>query len=219
MTIASRISRKIGDKLNPILAPSRRAKLERTDFTIISNNCWAGSVYRRYGLPYLSPTAGLYFFADDYVRFVSDLRRYTQVPIEFIDAAESRHAAQLAEKGELSKIVGRAEDVEIVFLHYPTREEALEKWRRRCERINWKNLFIKFSQMNGCTEHDLQAFDAIPFDRKICFTAVPRPDLSCAIHYPGFERSGGGVSSTTPTAIRGISIWRSGLMGAVKNTA
>lgn len=106
MTIASRISRKIGDKLNPLLAPSRRAKLERTDFTIISNNCWAGSVYRRYGLPYLSPTAGLYFFADDFVRFAGALRRYTSAPLRFIDAADSRHADLLAQKGELKKIVG-----------------------------------------------------------------------------------------------------------------
>ena len=106
MTIASRISRKIGDKLNPLLAPSRRAKLERTEFTIISNNCWAGSVYRRYGLPYLSPTAGLYFFADDFVRFAGALRRYTSAPLRFIDAADSRHADLLAQKGELKKIVG-----------------------------------------------------------------------------------------------------------------
>lgn len=68
MTIASRLSRKVGDGFNPFLAPFRRAKLERTDFSIISNNCWAGSVYRSYGLPYLSPTVGLYFFADYFIR-------------------------------------------------------------------------------------------------------------------------------------------------------
>ena len=106
MTISSRISRKIGDRLNPLLAPLRRMKLERTDFTIISNNCWAASVYRRYGLPYLSPTAGLYFFADDFVKFAGALRHYTSVPLSFIDAAASRHADLLAQKGELGKIVG-----------------------------------------------------------------------------------------------------------------
>lgn len=145
MTIVSRVSRKIGDRLNPVLAPLRRAKLERTDFSIISNNCWAGSVYRRYGLPYLSPTVGLYFFADDFVRFASALRRYTSAPLVFIDATESRHADKLAEKGELGKIVGRIDDVEIIFLHYLTKVEASEKWRRRCGRINWNNLFIKLS--------------------------------------------------------------------------
>lgn len=206
MTIASRVSRKIGDRFNPILAPLRRAKLERTDFTIISNNCWAGSVYRRYGLPYLSPTAGLYFFADDFVRFASALRHYTSAPLEFINAAESRHADQLAAKGEMGKMVGRADDVEIVFLHYPTKEEAFEKWRRRCNRINWNNLFIKFSEMNGCTETDLEAFDAISFKNKICFTADPQPLLECAIHCPGFEHGEYGILNDTDCYSRYIDL-------------
>lgn len=206
MTIASRVSRKIGDKFNPLLAPSRRAKLIRTDFTIISNNCWAGSVYRRYGLPYLSPTAGLYFFADDFVRFSSALRHYTSAPLEFINAVDSRHASQLAQKGELGKIVGKVGDVEIVFLHYPSKEEAAEKWRRRCDRINWDNLFIKFSQMNGCTEADLREFDAIPFGNKICFTVAPRPDLQCAIYCPGFESTEKGIVNDTDCYARYIDL-------------
>lgn len=216
MSYASRISRKIGDRMNPLLAESRRAKLARTDFTIISNNCWAGSVYRRYGLPYGSPTAGLYFFADDYVRFASRLRRYTSVPLEFIDTRESRHAEQLAAKGELSKIVARLDDIEVVLLRYPTLEEAREKWERRCSRINWDNLFIKFSQMNGCTYEDLAAFDAIPFRNKICFTASPRPELSCAVHFPGFDERGG--CSMTRTTTRGTSTWRSGSIASLSGT-
>lgn len=103
MSYVSRISRKIGDKTNPLLAKGRREKLTRTDFSIFSNNCWAGSVYRRYGLAYSSPTAGLYFFASDYVKFASRLRHYTAAPLEFIDARESLHADQLREKGELGK--------------------------------------------------------------------------------------------------------------------
>lgn len=54
---------------NKILATSRRAKLTNTDFSIISNNCWGGHVYRRYGLPYTSPTVGMYFFSEDYINF------------------------------------------------------------------------------------------------------------------------------------------------------
>lgn len=197
MSIISRASRKVGDRFNPLLAPLRRARLLRTDFSIISNNCWAGSVYRRYGLPYLSPTVGLYFFADDFVRFASRLMHYTQMPVEFIAAQESLHARQLCAKGEMGKIIGRVDDVEIVFLHYQSKDEAREKWQRRCERINYNNILIKFSQMNGCTEDDLQAFDSIPLKSKICFTALPRPDLSCAIYYPGFENEERGILNDT----------------------
>ena len=45
---------------------------------------------------------------------------------------------------------GLPDDVEIIFLHYPTFEEAKENWNRRVERINW-DIFIKNSQQNGCT--------------------------------------------------------------------
>ena len=68
--------RKLREYTNPWFASVRRMKLNRADFTIISNNCWAGSVYRYFGLPYLSPTAGLYFFASDYIKFVSNLQHY-----------------------------------------------------------------------------------------------------------------------------------------------
>ena len=180
MSYVSRISRKIGDKTNPLLARGRREKLTRTDFSIFSNNCWAGSVYRRYGLPYSSPTAGLYFSA----------------PLEFIDARESRYADRLRERGELGKPVARLDDIEVVFLHYPSPMEAAEKWARRCERINWDDVFIKFSQMNCCTEEDLRAFDAIPFRNKLCFTASPRPELACAVHFPGYSERGGVLNDT-----------------------
>ena len=64
------VERKLREYTNPWFALARRKKLNRADFTVISNNCWAGSVYRYFGLPYLSPTAGLYFFASDYIKFV-----------------------------------------------------------------------------------------------------------------------------------------------------
>ena len=52
----------------------KRKKLNNTDFSIISNNCWGGAVYRRYGLPYQSPTVGLYFFAEEYINLLSHLK-------------------------------------------------------------------------------------------------------------------------------------------------
>lgn len=214
MSYVSRISRKIGDKTNPLLAKGRREKLARTDFSIFSNNCWAGSVYRRYGLPYSSPTAGLYFFASDYVKFASRLRYYTSAPLEFIDARESRYADQLREKGELGKPVARLDDIEVVFLHYPSPEEAAEKWIRRCKRINWDNVFIKFSQMNCCTEEDLRAFDAIPFRNKLCFTASQGPSSRAPCASQAITSGEG--SSMIRTITLGTLTWRNGLMANPK---
>lgn len=56
--VAERILR---EKTNRCLGRARLKRLRSTDFTVISNNCWAGTVYRYFNLPYLSPTCGLYF--------------------------------------------------------------------------------------------------------------------------------------------------------------
>lgn len=55
------------------LSKVRRSKIKNKDFTIISNNCWGGYVYRYYGLEYNSPTIGGYFFSEDYIKFLKNL--------------------------------------------------------------------------------------------------------------------------------------------------
>lgn len=174
----------IREKTNRFFGQSRLEKLKRSDFSIISNNCWAGSVYRYFGLPYQSPTAGLYLFAEDYVKFAADLKRYLSLPVHFIHVEESRHYEVLKLRGEQKKPIARLDDIEIVFLHYATREEAEAKWRRRADRVNWKNLFIKFSQMNECSYEDVRRFDAIEHPNKLCFTAKPHPEVECAVYHP-----------------------------------
>lgn len=77
---------KMRERTNPLFAKGRCERLDRCDFSIISNNCWAGPVYRYFGLPNKSPTEGLYFFASYYVRFSANLRHYLSSHLEFIDA-------------------------------------------------------------------------------------------------------------------------------------
>jgi len=97
----------------------------------------------------------------------------------------------------MSVPVGVIDDIEVIFLHYPTSEEAKEKWIRRSARVNWDNLFIKFSQMNGCSQDALQQFDDLPFANKICFTASLMPQLKCASFFKGFEDSSQGILNDT----------------------
>ena len=140
--------------LNPYLAPSRQRKLDKQgiskDFTIISNNCWAGLVYQHFGLPYNTPTAGLFFFAQDYIKFVYSIKDYLAKPLKFISLEESRYCETLKQYGgECVKCpIAICGDIEIIFMHYHSTEEAEEKWRRRAARINWDNIIYKFSEMN-----------------------------------------------------------------------
>lgn len=172
--IHDRMLHKIVDKTNPYLGSFRRKfdgiDSDASNFTIISNNCWAGSVYRWYNLPYLTPTAGLYFYAKDYIRFLSNLRYYTSLKPEQIPLSKSKYESKMIEKGQNNVPIGLLDDVEIMFLHYPTFEEAQAKWIRRAKRINWDNLIIKNAEMNGCTEHDVKSFDLLKFSRKFIFT-------------------------------------------------
>ena len=46
------------------------------DTSIISSNCFAGRIMQDLGMQYNTPTLGLYFFADDYIEFLSNLKYY-----------------------------------------------------------------------------------------------------------------------------------------------
>ena len=66
--------------------------------------------------------------------------------------------------------IGKIGDVEIAFLHYHSEQEAKEKWERRCSRINWDKLIIKFNDQNECTEEHVKAFSELPYKNKLFFT-------------------------------------------------
>lgn len=166
----NKIVHKLQNWTNKYFAAKRAKKLQNANFTIISNNCWAGSVYRWFGLPYNTPTAGLYFFAEDYIKFLSNLNYYCTQKVTIIDISESKYLDILRQKNQTHVPIGRIDDIEIVFLHYPTPEEALEKWYRRTSRINWDNIYIKMSEMNGCTKEHILKFDKLPFKHKFIFT-------------------------------------------------
>lgn len=156
----------------------RRLRLRHTDFSIISNNCWAGTaVYMPFGLQYTTPTVGLFFMDEDYIRFISRLRWYLAQELRFISPRESRYYDCLSDGGakELTypiAIIG--DDVEIHFLHYKSEGEAAEKWYRRVQRINFNKLLVKMSIRNSGYDlpQMLRQFKALPYKHKICFSPL-----------------------------------------------
>lgn len=168
--------RKYKEKLK---RPLRRLKLKHTDFSIISNNCWSGTaVYIPFGLRYTTPTVGLFFMDEDYMRFISRLRWYLDQPLRFIDPHQSKHYDRLSDNGKNDltypvAVIGG--DVEIHFLHYKSREEAAEKWHRRCQRINFDKLLVKMSIRDSGYDRTrmLRQFQTLPYKHKICFSPCP----------------------------------------------
>lgn len=162
-----------------------KRSIKSRDFTIISNNCWAGRVYQYLDMPYLSPTAGLYFFAPDYIKFISDLKRYLDTPLRFIKPEESKYFEELKTRKQLDKPIGILDDVEIVFLHYKSREEALEKWNRRKERVNFDNILFKLSRMDLCTDKEMQEFDNLPYKNKVLINNQRPLKYKCEVYWNG----------------------------------
>lgn len=171
------------------LASYRHSRLVNTNFTIISNNCWGGMVYEAHNLPKETPTVGMFFMADDYINFLTYLKKYLYAELTFIKPEESRWKDEDTVSGDkrwgtypIGKIqIGDIKPIEIFFLHYHSEQEAKEKWERRIKRINWDRLLVKFNDQNGCTEEHIKAFDALPYKNKICFTVKEYPPYKSVV--------------------------------------
>ena len=121
----------------------RYIALKNRDFSIISNNCWGGHIYQYFGMKYTSPTIGLTFFADEYIKFVTNFDYYINCELTFIPKSESKYYYRYKDRDKYYPI-GKQDDIEVVFLHYKSEEEAYQKWNRRKKRINYNNLIFKF---------------------------------------------------------------------------
>ena len=83
--------KKIRLKINKIGSKKRKAKIINKDFSIISNNCYAGIVYQYLGLKYNTPTIGLFFFSDEYIKFLEKFNYYIKQELTFIDSKDSKY--------------------------------------------------------------------------------------------------------------------------------
>lgn len=75
-------------KLRQPYLPQLR-KMIADDTSVISSNCFAGRIMQDLGMKYNSPTLGLYFFSEDYIEFLSNLKYYlTDAKLEFLDSSK-----------------------------------------------------------------------------------------------------------------------------------
>lgn len=172
----------------PLLRDRLRDELLTTDFTIISNNCWGGMVYESYGLKKMSPTVGMFIMPSDFVRLCADLPGHLIRPIEFIKPEESKWVNALSANDNWGTyLIGRVGDVELHMLHYHDEETARHKWESRVDRVNYGRIIYKLNDQNGATEEDLLAFDALPLEHKVIFSAREHPRVpSCVkLRCPG----------------------------------
>lgn len=165
-----------------------RRQLINSDFTIISNNCWGGGVYETLGLEYNTPTVGLFFYAPCYIKFIENLKENLSGDLKFIDQSKYDMANEIRMKN-LYPIGVINDEIEIHFLHYKTNEEALEKWTRRSDRVNFSNLFFSLTDNDLCTMEEIEAFDKFP-GKKVFFSAKGFEGIKSLVWLKEFEKNG-----------------------------
>ena len=162
------------------------------DCSIISNNCFGGRICQDLDRPYNSPTVGLFFMVEDFMEFCSDLRHYlNDAEMTFIDRSRSENF-NIKREGfwghyPIALLDGK---IEVHFLHYKTQDEAVEKWRRRSERVNYDNIVVTCLQLYDIRPEDFEAFETIPFERKVFFTTELHPGCDSEVRISE-DRHGG----------------------------
>ncbi len=185
MSISIPLKSKLRNSRKNLAKWALKKRLINQDFTIISNNCWGGEVYRDLGLPYKSPFVGLFLFSPCYIRLLNNLKPHLESELTFTSVSRYEFANKQREQEiwEPYPIGLLGDDIEIHFMHYSSAYEAREKWFRRLERINWdeRKLFFKFCDRELCTEELIADFNQLDFSNKVCFTSKNYPDFKSNI--------------------------------------
>ena len=154
---------------------TKKKELSNKTPSVFSSNCVGCMVLHDLGLQFNSPFVNLYLTAKDYLKFLSDPQKYLDA--EFEEVTSDR-----------TYPVGKLLDLTFYFVHYSSFNEAVTASKRRAKRINFDNLFVIFSERDGCDYKDLEIFDNLPFKNKVVFTHKPYSEIKSSFYISGFEK-------------------------------
>ena len=149
-------------------------KLESSTISLIASNCNGALILHELGIRFNSPFVNLWIKPKDFIRLLKNFDGYM-----------TKELSETTEDG-IDYPVGKLGDVTIYFQHYDSFEQAKEKWNERKTRINKDNLFVLFTDRDGCTYEDLVEYDSLPYN-KVVFTNKPYPEIKSSFYIKGFE--------------------------------
>lgn len=168
----------IDEKINSVVRRQYLIKLRKRfknpTLSVFASNCIGCLILHDLGVRFNSPFVNLYLNAEDYLKFLKKPREYLEMDFGKV---ETEHPYPVATLGDLT----------FHFVHYRDYETAVTAFKKRTERINYENLFVIFSERDGCTYEDLLTFDNLPYKNKIVFTHLPYNDVESAFYIKGFE--------------------------------
>lgn len=141
----------------------------RNDVTIISNNCIAGYIYQAIGARYNSPTIGLQFPQEDFVKFCKSFSYYINKSIVEDPSPSLQDFISLGGE-KIDFPVGKLDDLSIFFQHYDSFAEAENKWELRRKRMNKEKLFFVFMVYDSTPIEVLREFEALELPNSVVLT-------------------------------------------------
>lgn len=158
--------------------------------SVITSNCFSGRIMQDLKVRYNSPTLGMWIMPSDFATFCADLKKYLAADIQIVNHSKNDLGNFKMTHAKHPYPVGVLENnVEIHFLHYESAAEAISKWKRRAERVNYDDYILIGFEQNGCTEADVKEFDSIDYAKKLFFTSKPYK-YSSVVYIPEFASLG-----------------------------
>ena len=154
-----------------------KKEFQNAQFSVFSSNCVGCLMLHDLGVAFHSPFVNLYVNAQDYIKYLQNPQKYNRMEFKEMES-------------DCPYPVGMLGDLTFHFVHYPSFEQAVSAFKRRVSRISYDNLFVIFSERDGCTYAELKAFDSLPYPNKVVFTHKPYEDIQSSFYIAGFERDG-----------------------------
>ena len=155
----------------PFFTLEKYRKLRRSNLSILSMNCFAGMLYHRFGLPFLTPTINMFTSDTDFLKFINEPEKNVMAELNLTGTAFN---PTLKIEYPIFKIGGS----EWKFNHYADADAAVKKWHERAARINWENFLAVMYTDNPDV---LAEFDKLPFAKKVCFVSF-KTDLNSGFY-------------------------------------
>ena len=134
-------------------------RLQRSQLSIFSRNCFGATLMNTLGLPFYSPFKNLLMVETDFIRFLKHPRLYFDEKLEFKES-------KFYKDGNHDYPIFDLANISVHMLHYPKFDEAPVKWEERKKRVNWYNLIAIMETKNLDI---LEKFDDLPYGKKVCF--------------------------------------------------
>ena len=116
-----------------------RKRLRHKDFSILSQNCIGGVLYRMLGMQMLSPTINMSIQDDNFLKLA-------QAPYKYIHDLEPFPIMDQYYDGKNMPypVIGVG-DIRLNCMHYQSCEQAINDWNRRRKRFNFNKMFAVFA--------------------------------------------------------------------------